>query len=163
MAVDAPKTWVLTCSPENYAATRANAHSVIGVKERNRNRALQFAVGDRVVLYLTRVSAFAASVVITGPMYEQRTVMWPGKPGRADIYPWRFATRPEIVPDDDEWVPAETLADTLDHVAKWPREHWTLAFQGQLRTVNAHDTGVLLERLRAAAAIDAGARALARS
>lgn len=61
------------------------------------------------------------------------------------------------MPDDEEWVPAATLADTLDHVARWPREHWTLAFQGQLRVVGAHDTRVLLERLRAAAAVGAGA------
>ncbi|HST42748.1 MAG TPA: hypothetical protein VLK58_24715 [Conexibacter sp.] len=159
MADDARKTWVLTCSPENYAATRAHAHSVIGVKERNRNRALQFEVGDRIVLYLTRVSAFAASLIVSGPMFEERTVLWPGKPSRIDIYPWRFQTRPEIVPDDEEWVPAETLVDSLDHVARWPREHWTLAFQGQLRVVGAHDTRVLLERLRAAEAVSAGAGA----
>ncbi|MDO8209379.1 EVE domain-containing protein [Conexibacter sp. CPCC 206217] len=159
MVDETPKTWVLTCSPENYAATRAHAHGVIGVKERNRNRALRIAVGDRIVLYLTRVSSFAASIVVTGELFEQRTVLWPGRTGRADIYPWRFATRPEIVVPEQEWVPAETLADTLDHVAKWPREHWTLAFQGQLRTVSEHDTGVLLARLRAAAGAPAAADA----
>lgn len=159
MVDDAPKTWVLTCSPDNYAATRAVAHRVIGVKERNRNRALQFEIGDRIVLYLTGVSSFAASIRVTGEMYEERTVLWPGKPGRIDIYPWRFPTRPELVPDDEEWIPATEVADALDHVARWPRAHWTLAFQGQLRTVNQHDTRVLLERLEAAVAVSAGAPA----
>ena len=47
---------------------------------------------------------------------------------------------------------AETLADELEHIGKWPREHWKLAFQGQIRAVSEHDADVLLERLRAAAA-----------
>lgn len=155
MADDAPKTWVLTGSPDNYAATRARGYRVIGVKERNRNRALQMAVGDRIVLYLTQVQAIAASIRITGELYEDRTTLWPGKPGKVDIYPWRFPTEPELVVEEDEWIPAQTLVGTLDHIAKWPAEHWTLAFQGQLRTVSEHDTGVLLDRLRAAASVHA--------
>jgi hypothetical protein len=38
-------------------------------------------------------------------------------------------------------------------VRKWPAEHWTLAFQGQLRTVSGEDAGVLVRRLRAAAGV----------
>ena len=155
MADDAPKTWVLTGSPDNYAATRAHGYRVIGVKERNRNRALQMAVGDRIVLYLTQVQAIAASIRITGELYEDRATVWPGKPGKADPYPWRFPTEPELIVDEDEWIPAESLVGTLDHIAKWPAAHWTLAFQGQLRIVSEHDTAVLLDRLRAAAGVPA--------
>ena len=155
MADDAPKTWVLTGSPDNYAATRAHGYRVIGVKERNRNRALQMAVGDRIVLYLTQVQAIAASIRITGELYEDRATVWPGKPGKADPYPWRFPTEPELIVDEDEWIPAESLVGTLDHIAKWPAEHWTIAFQGQLRIVSEHDTAVLLDRLRAAAGVPA--------
>ena len=43
------RTWILTGSPENYAATRAHDFSVIGLKERNRNRALEIEPGDRIV------------------------------------------------------------------------------------------------------------------
>jgi hypothetical protein len=50
---------------------------------------------------------------------------------------------------EDEWVPAESLADQLEHVAKWPAEHWTLAFQGQIRPVSEHDATVLMQRLGA--------------
>jgi hypothetical protein len=48
-------------------------------------------------------------------------------------------------------VPAEELAAELEHVRKWPADHWTLAFQGQLRTVSERDAALLVERLRAAA------------
>lgn len=146
------QTWILTASPENHEATRAHAFSVIGIKERNRPRALQIEPGDRIVLYLTKVMAFAGSITVTGELYEERTKLWPGKPGKADAYPWRFATEPEIVLEQDEWVAAETLATKLDHIKKWPAAHWKLAFQGQLRTVSKHDSKLLLGRMEKAAA-----------
>jgi hypothetical protein len=143
------RTWILTGSPENHAATREHGYRVIGLKERNRNRALEIVPGDRIVLYLTRVMAFAASIRVTGELYEDRAKIWPGKPGKADPYPWRFETEPELVLEEADWVRAETLVDRLEHIGKWPREHWKLAFQGQIRAVSAHDADVLLARLRA--------------
>ena len=53
------------------------------------------------------------------------------------------------------WVSAEELAGELDHVRRWPREHWTLAFQGQIRPVSERDAALLMERLRAAAGVAA--------
>jgi hypothetical protein len=44
-------------------------------------------------------------------------------------------------------------------VRKWPPEHWTLAFQGQLRTVSEADSELLMERLREAAGARTGATA----
>lgn len=142
---------MLTASPENHAATREHGFSVIGIKERNRTRALQIEPGDRIVLYLTKVMAFAGSILVTGEMYEDRTKVWPGKPGKADAYPWRFPTKPEIALEDDEWVSAETLRTEMEHIKKWPAEHWKLAFQGQLRTISDADTRLLLERMGSAA------------
>lgn len=148
----ANRTWILTGSPENYAATRDHDFRVIGLKERNRNRALEIVPGDRIVLYLTRIMSFAASIRVTGELYEDREKIWPGKPGKVDPYPWRFETEPELVLEEAEWVRAETLVGKLDHIGKWPREHWKLAFQGQIRAVSEHDASVLLDRLGAAAA-----------
>jgi hypothetical protein len=44
----APKTWILTGSPENFAATRERGFRLIGMKERRRNQALAMAPGDPV-------------------------------------------------------------------------------------------------------------------
>ncbi len=151
------RTWILTGSPENYAATRERGFSVIGLKERNRARAEQIEPGDRIVFYLTRVKRFAARVLVSGELYEDRSPVWPGKPGKVDPYPWRFATEPEIVLDDEDWVAAEELTGELEHVAKWPPEHWTLAFQGQIRAVSDRDAGTLEDRMGADARARAGA------
>ena len=143
----ASKTWILTGSPENFAATREHGFRVIGMKEGRRNMAQQMEPGDLIVFYLTRVKAFGGAVRITGEMYEDRSKLWPGKPGKPDPYPWRFETEPEVVLDEDDWVPAEELAPELEHARKWPAEHWTLAFQGQLRTVSDADRDLILDRL----------------
>jgi hypothetical protein len=147
------RTWILTGSPENYEATKDHDFTVIGLKERNRARALQIEPGDRIVLYLTRVMAFAASIRVEGEMYEDHERIWAWRPDGPDPYPWRFPTSPEFVLDEAEWIPAVTFVDQLDHIQKWPRAHWTLAFQGQIRPVSDHDGAVLSDRLEAAAAL----------
>ena len=139
------RTWILTGSPENYAATRELGFTLIGMKERRRRMAESMLPGDRIVLYLTRVKAFAGSMRLVSDMFEDRTPVWPGKPGNPDPYPWRFEAEPELVLED--FLPAEDVADRLEHVRKWPAENWTLAFQGQLRTVSERDAGVLMEAM----------------
>jgi predicted RNA-binding protein len=142
------KTWVLTGSLENFRATREHGFRVIGAKERRRRLAEQIDPGDRIVLYVTGAQAFGGIVRVTGEMYEDRSKIWPGKPSKADAYPWRFETEPELVLEEEEFVPAEELADQLEHVRKWPAEHWHLAFQGQLRTVSDADARLLERRIR---------------
>jgi predicted RNA-binding protein len=148
------KTWILTGSLENLRATRGHGFGVIGVKERRRGLAEQIAPGDVIVFYVTGIQAFAGAVRVTGDMYEDRTRIWPGKPGKPDPYPWRFATEPVIALDEPDFVAAEPLSQQLEHVRKWPAEHWSLAFQGQLRAVSAADAALLEASLR-----DAGRRA----
>ena len=147
-----PTHWILTGSLENLRATRERGFSVIGLKEGRRRLAEQVEPGDLLLFYVTKLKAFAAIARVTGPMFEDRTPVWPGKPGKVDAYPWRFATEPVLVADEESFVPAEELAPALEHVRKWPAEHWTLAFQGQLRSVSEADAHLIEERLRAAAA-----------
>jgi hypothetical protein len=111
----------------------------------------QIAPGDRIVFYVTGVQAFGGIVRVTGEMYEDRERIWPGKPGKPDAYPWRFETEPELVLEEESFVPAEGAALELEHVRKWPAEHWQLAFQGQLRSVCQADARLLERRIREAA------------
>jgi hypothetical protein len=142
-----PTTWILTASVDNHAATEAREFSVIGIKERNHKRAMDLEPGDVIVLYLTKVMSFAGAIRVTGDLYEDREKIWPGQPGNPDPYPWRFPTEKIVALPEDRWVPADELKTELEHVQKWPVEHWKLAFQGQLRTVSEHDAKLLLDRL----------------
>jgi predicted RNA-binding protein len=149
------KTWVLTGSLENFRATREHGFRVIGAKERRRRMAEQIAPGDRIVFYVTGLQAFAGIVRVSGEMYEDRSRIWPGKPSGPDPYPWRFETEPEAILEEDEFVPAVELAGRLEHVRKWPPQHWQLAFQGQLRTVSDADGQVLGQSIRERAGVPA--------
>ena len=62
-----------------------------------------------------------------------------------------------LILPEDEFVPAEELATELEHVRKWPPDHWHLAFQGQLRTIGETDAELLRDRLDSAAARDTAA------
>ncbi len=145
------ENWVLTGSVENFRATREHGFNVIGAKERRRGMAEQIEPGDQIVFYVTVVQAFGGIVRVTGEMFEDRTPLWPGKPGKRDAYPWRFHTEPVVTLDEDDFVSAEDLAAELEHVRKWPLEHWHLAFQGQLRAVSPADAALLERRIREAA------------
>jgi len=146
-----PQTWVLTGSLENFRTTGERGFGLIGAKERRRRLAELIEPGDEIVLYVTVVQAFGAIIRVTSEMFEDREPVWPGKPGKRDDYPWRFTTEPVVALDERSFVPAEDIALDLEHVRKWPAEHWKLAFQGQLRTVSEADARLLGQRLRAAA------------
>jgi hypothetical protein len=143
------RTWVLTGSLDNFRATREHGFRLIGAKEGRRRMAEQIEPGDLIVFYVTGVQAFGGAVRVTGEMHEDRTKVWPGKPGKPDAYPWRFETEPVVVLDEDDFVPAVEVVGDLEHARKWPAEHWHLAFQGQLRTVSEADSLLLQRRIGA--------------
>lgn len=151
-SVDAPQqTWILTGSLENFRINLERDFDVIGLKERRIRQAEQFAPGDEVIFYVTGVQAFGGIARVTSPMFEDREPIWPqGKKKAPEDYPWRVAAEPVAVLEEPDFLPAESFLGKLDHLAKWPVEHWHLAFQGQLRTISEADTKLLRERIVAA-------------
>jgi hypothetical protein len=146
----ANRTWILTGSLENFRVSVERGFDVIGFKEQRRRQAEEFEPGDEVVFYVTGVQAFGAIARVRSHMFEDRTPIWP--PGTKDEpYPWRVEAEPVVVLAEEDFLAAEELAGELEHVRKWPPEHWQLAFQGQLRTVGEADAGLLRERIDAAA------------
>ena len=114
--------------------------------------ALEFEPGDEVVFYVTGVQAFGGIATVRSDMFEDRTPIWPqGKKKYREPYPWRVEAEPAVILAEEDFVPAASLAAELEHVRKWPAEHWHLAFQGQLRTVGEADAALLRERIAAAA------------
>jgi len=144
-------TWVFTGDLANFRINVERGFDVIGFKERRRNQASEFEPGDEIVFYVTGVQAFGGIVRVRSSMFEDRTPIWPqGKKKRPEDYPWRVETEPVVVLDEDAFIPAESLLGDLEHLRKWPVEHWHLGFQGQLRTVSEADAKLLHERIEAA-------------
>ncbi|HKH22816.1 MAG TPA: EVE domain-containing protein [Solirubrobacterales bacterium] len=153
---DHGRSWILTGSLENFRINVERGFDVIGFKERRRRQAEEFEPGDEVFFYVTGVQAFGGLARVKSEMFEDRTRIWPGKKGKREIYPWRVEAEPVLVLREDEFVPAEELVTELEHVRKWPPDHWHLAFQGQLRTIVEADAALLRERLSSAASRGAG-------
>jgi predicted RNA-binding protein len=142
--------WMLVSSPENLRKTREHGFSIQGVKKRHRRRVEAMRPGDRLLYYVTGRMAFAASVTVTSPLYEDHTPIWRSA-RRDEDYPWRVHIRGEVVLDDADWVTAKDVAFRLEYVRKWPPEHWTLAFQGHLHQLPQKDFALIegeLERSR---------------
>jgi predicted RNA-binding protein len=142
-----PTNWILTGSLENFRINVERGFDVIGFKEGRRRQAEQFEPGDEIFFYVTGVKAFGGFARVKSEMFEDRARIWPGKKGTAEAYPWRVEAEPVLILPEDRFVPAEELAMELEHVRKWPPDHWHLAFQGQLRTIGEADAELLRERL----------------
>ena len=147
MTEERPTNWILTGSLENFRINVERGFDVIGFKEGRRRQAEQFEPGDEVFFYVTGVKAFGGIARVKSEMFEDRARIWPGKKGKAEAYPWRVEAEPVLILPEDRFVPAEELATELEHVRKWPPDHWHLAFQGQLRTIGEADAELLRERL----------------
>jgi predicted RNA-binding protein len=142
-------SWILTGSLENFRINVERGFDVIGFKERRRRQAEEMEPGEEIFLYVTGVQAFGGIARVKSEMFEDRTRIWPEKKGKPETYPWRVEAEPVLVLPEDRFVPAEELATELEHVRKWPPDHWHLAFQGQLRTIGEADAALLRERLAA--------------
>jgi predicted RNA-binding protein len=144
-------TWILTGDLGNFRINVERGFDVIGFKERRRKQAAEFEPGDEIVFYVTGVQAFGGIARVRSEMFEDRAPIWPqGKKKHPEAYPWRVEAEPVVVLDEEAFVPAESLIDELEHTAKWPAEHWHLAFQGQLRTISEADSKLLCGRIEAA-------------
>ena len=152
MTEEGPTSWILTGSLENFRINVERRFDLIGFKEGRRRQAEQFEPGDEIFFYVTGVQAFGGIARVKSEMFEDRTPIWPGKKGKVEAYPWRVEAEPVLVLPEEDFVPAEELATELEHVRKWPPDHWHLAFQGQLRTIGEGDAGLLRERLAASTA-----------
>jgi hypothetical protein len=149
-----PSYWIVVGSPDNFEKTAELGFTVQGLKSRHRKKAERMAKGDRLVWYITGEQAFAGIATIEGPCFEDHEPIWTPKKGgkkEEEDYPWRVPISKEVVLPRSEWVDAEGPARKMAHVAKWPAEHWRLAFQGNVHEISEADFEILLEAIQGTA------------
>lgn len=141
-----PTYWCIVTSPENIARTRERGFTLQGVKGGHRKKAEKMQPGDRIVVYATGRQAFAFTATITSPYFEEHTPIWKSdKPG--EDYPFRFQIKPDIVLDEDDYVPARLLIEQMEYARKWPLQHWHLAFQGNVHVLPEKDFQLIEETM----------------
>lgn len=147
----APTHWLLVSSPENFEVSRARGFDLAGMKGRHRKKAEMVKAGDTVFFYTVGLKAIAGLAEATGPYFESEEHIWTSK-REGEEYPFRFPIRPlSIIKHPDDFVRVEQYLDSLIYPRRWPRENWTLAFQGNVHVLGQEDFELLASAVRAAA------------
>lgn len=151
MENDAPTHWLLVSSPENFETSRARGFDIAGMKSRHKKKAETVKAGDTVFFYCTGLKAIGGLAEVTGPYFYDETHIWEStKPN--EEYPYRFPIKPvAIIGSRENFVPVDEFVDALDYPKRWPRENWTLAFQGNVHKFGERDFDLLAQAIREAA------------
>jgi len=136
--------WIVVSSADNWQRTVDRGFTIQGLKSRHRKKAERMQPGDKIIYYLTGLKAFAGIATITSTYFEDDEPIWvSGNAKRADQagepYPFRVRIAPDLALAREDFVPAEGLARQMIYARKWPAEHWTLAFQGNVHLVPEED------------------------
>lgn len=135
------KHWVVVSSVDNWQKTKDLDFTIQGLKSRHRKKAEQMRPGDKIVYYCTGVKAFAGISTITSEYFESDELIWASSNAKraGEQYPFRVKIEGDLALDNDDFVSAEPLARQMTYAKKWPAEHWTLAFQGNVHLVPEED------------------------
>lgn len=139
--------WLLVSAPENFETSRKRGFDIAGMKSRHRKKAEKVKAGDRVIYYLTQVKSVGGISEATGPYFASDDHIWTSSK-EGEEYPFRFPVKPLYIRDKDDYVPMVELVPALEYVKRWPPEHWTLAFQGNVHVLSDHDYDLIEKAVR---------------
>ena len=144
--------WIVVGSVDNWQRTVDRKFTIQGLKSRHRKKAEQMRPGDKIVYYVTGRKAFAGIATVTSPFFEDNEPIWvSGNTKKAgEPYPFRVRITPDLALPDGAFVPAEGIARKMVYASKWPAEHWTLAFQGNVHLIPAEDYRLIREAIESA-------------
>jgi predicted RNA-binding protein len=144
--------WIVVSSVDNWRRTGERGFTIQGLKSRHRKKAEQMQPGDKIVYYVTGRKAFAGIATITSPYFEDSEPIWvSGNAKKAgEEYPFRVRIEPDLALADEAFVPAEGIARQMVYASKWPAEHWTLAFQGNVHLIPEDDYRLIRAAIEAA-------------
>ena len=145
-------TYIVVGGPENFAKTRALGFTMHGMKSTRRKMAGGIKPGDRLIFYLTGLKRFGGIAKVTSDMFEDHTPIWSNAKKAGEDYPYRVHIEPELILDEADYIDAKPLAERMTYTQKWPRENWTLAFQGNLHLVPHGDYELIAAEMREATA-----------
>jgi hypothetical protein len=99
-----------------------------------------------VIYYLVGVKSVGGLAEVTGTYFEDETPLWvSNKPG--EVYPFRFPVKLIYARDKDNYLPMESIVHTLTYPKRWPPQHWTLAFQGNVHVLSDDDYAIIADAL----------------
>lgn len=154
--------WVVVSGPEIFGKTREMGFTLHGFKSTRRGMAARISPGDGLAFYVTGKKQLAATATVTSEMATDYSRIWQSNKKPDEMYPYRVRIEPRVVLGEGEWIDAEPYHDRFTWTQRWPRAHWTLAYQGNLHEVTADDFALLETDMRAVATAGEGSPGAAR-
>jgi hypothetical protein len=139
--------WLLVSAPSNLEISRARGFDIAGMKSRHRKKAERVKAGDRVIYYLVGVKSVGGISEVTGPYFESDEHIWTSNK-EGEEYPFRFPVKPLYIRGKDDYTPMVDLVPLLEYPKRWPAEHWTLAFQGNVHVLSDEDYQIIEDAVR---------------
>lgn len=146
-----PHYWIVVGGKEIFDTTRDLGFTKHGIKSTRRVMAQRIQPGDFVAFYISGMKQLAGMVEVTSPVAEERTRIWESSKKPDELYPYRFGIKPVITLPEEAWLDAEPYHDRFEWTQRWPRENWTLAYQGNLHEITEADYKLLRSDLEKAA------------
>lgn len=145
--------WIIVGSPDNFAKTRELGFTLQGIKSRHRKKAEKMHPGDKIIYYVTGKKAFAGISTITSDYFESHERIWESMDPKKDAedYPFRVRIESDLILADDQFVDAEPIARQMVYASKWPAANWTLAFQGNVHSIEKSDYELIRRGIEQAA------------
>ena len=104
--------WVVVGSEDNFLIAKSRGFDMFGFKSRRRREASEMRSGDKLIFYLTKIMKFSGIAAVTSEYYEDHDRIFlvePKKKAEED-YPWRVATKPEIILEPTQYLDVQAIA-----------------------------------------------------
>jgi predicted RNA-binding protein len=142
--------WIVVSGKEIWDTTKELGFTKHGIKSTRRKMAQQIKPGDSMSFYISGRKQLAGTVKVTSEVFEEQTRIWQSSKKPEEMYAYRFTIEPDVILEEDVWLDAEPYHDRFEWTQRWPRENWTLAYQGNLHEITEKDFKLLRKDLERA-------------
>ncbi len=127
--------FMIITNEDDYECDLENEFRYLGFPHRNRNSVKKMNIGDKVVVYVSKKSAFMATVEISGKYFYSEKQVWSDP---YDLWPHRIYTRPiHIIDDVRKGIYIKDIWDNLSFIKN--KHKWGSQVQGSFRTLSEED------------------------
>ena len=144
-----PQWWLGLFTVDSWREFKSHGGLIMGFNEKKAKIASRLRPGDRIICYLSKVSAFIGILEVTGPSYHDTAPIWSG-----GVFPTRLPVNILEEVELSEAVPIRSLKDKLSFlIAAGDSPYWTIHVLSSPRAWSARDGEAVQSALKAARSI----------
>ena len=134
---------MIITTPTDYRLDVKNEFKFVGFPARNKNAIMKFKEGDKIVVYVTQKSSFAAILDVVGAPYCSHTQVWEDE---YNLYPCRVNTSPLFYAKETSGMTfIKDIWDDLTFITN--KNKWGSQVQGSFRKLCKKDFETIAKSL----------------